>query len=153
MHNLKIRFANKNDIDIIVLFNKAMGLETEGITLDENILKNGVENVLGDSSKGFYILAELDKIIVGQSMVTYEWSDWRNSFFYWIQSVYVRPEYRNQGIFRSLFNFIKEVATNNSNICGLRLYVDKNNQNAISVYKNLGMLHSHYLMFEMEIKK
>ena len=86
-------------------------------------------------------------------MITYEWSDWRNGVFWWIQSVYVLPSYRRAGVFRSLFEYIKRMAENTSNVCGLRLYVHKNNHLAKQAYESLNMEQSHYELYEMPIER
>ncbi len=146
---IHVRFAKEEDIDYIIKFNKEMAFETESITLSYQKLKDGVSAVFKDKNKGFYIVAENDGNLVGQALITFEWSDWRNAFFWWIQSVYVVPEYRRAGIFRSIFEQIKTISKGASNVCGLRLYVEKNNTVAKRVYENLGMKESHYDLYEM----
>ncbi len=150
---LIIRPAEIKDADSIIEFNAAMGKETEGILLNMDILKRGVNSLLTDQNKGFYLVAEIEKKIVGQLMITYEWSDWRCGFFWWIQSVYVLPEYRQQGVFRNLYQHVKDLASGDQNVCGLRLYVEQNNADAKKAYEKLGMTKSHYEMFEIEFKK
>lgn len=150
-HNISVRVASKADIGTIVSFNKRMAFETENITLSEDRLTKGVAAVFEDKTKGFYIVAECDGYVVGQAMITYEWSDWRNSLFWWIQSVYVLPGYRRAGVFRAIFMQIKSMAENESKTCGLRLYVEKNNAVAKQTYENLGMRESHYDLFEIPL--
>lgn len=150
---IHIRSAEVKDTETIVKFNAAMGHETEGLQLDLIVLRKGVHNILSDESKGFYVLAELDGNVVGQTMITFEWSDWRNGFFWWIQSVYVLPEYRKSGVFKSIYKHIYEIAATDKNVCGLRLYVDRKNERAKKAYENLGMLHSHYDMYDVEFKR
>ncbi len=150
---MKIRRAEIKDIETIVKFNAAMGYETEGLQLDLIVLRKGVHNILSDESKGFYILAELDGNVIGQTMITFEWSDWRNGFFWWIQSVYVLPENRKSGVFKSIYKHVHEIASADKNVCGLRLYVDRKNEQAKKAYENLGMLHSHYEMYDVEFKQ
>lgn len=145
---MKIRLAKKEDGKAMVEFNQAMALETEGKTLDSQILTSGVEAVFGDDKKGFYVVAEDDGKIVGGLMVTFEWSDWRNGWFWWIQSVYILPEYRGKRIYSFLYDFVKNEAQKQGNICGFRLYVEKENERAQKVYEKLGMESSHYLMYE-----
>ncbi|MDA0986194.1 MAG: GNAT family N-acetyltransferase [Bacteroidetes bacterium] len=148
--NLKIRIATINDAGSINLFNKNMAMETEGIPLNEEIAKRGVENLFKNPNYGYYLVAELDGAVVGQLMITYEWSDWRNGLFLWIQSVYVLPQYRKLGIYKSLYTNILNEAKNNSNICGIRLYVEKHNNTAREVYSKLGMKESEYAMYETD---
>ena len=138
------------DISNIVGFNNAMALETEGKTLDYITLKQGVSEVLSDPLKGFYLIAVFSGSVVGQLMITSEWSDWRNGYFWWIQSVYVKPENRLHGIYRALNEEVLSLAKNNGNICGIRLYVDRDNTIAQRVYHNLGMSTSNYDMYELE---
>ncbi|MEK7395569.1 MAG: GNAT family N-acetyltransferase [Candidatus Poribacteria bacterium] len=145
-----IRLAKLDDADAIIRFNIEMAYETEGIMLSNEKLTDGVKAVFGDDKKGFYIIAECDDKVVGQAMITYEWSDWRNAIFWWIQSVYVIPEYRKAGVFKAIFAEIKSMAES-SDVCGLRLYVERNNKVAKSVYLKLGMEESHYDFFEMTI--
>lgn len=128
-----------------------MALETEGKQLDARTLRGGVEAVFDDSKKGFYVVAEADGVIVGGLMVTYEWSDWRNGWFWWIQSVYITPGYRGKGIYRMLYDFVKKKAARENDVCGFRLYVEKENESARKVYEKLGMEASHYLMYEENV--
>ncbi len=148
---IHVRLAKEKDIDYIVKFNKEMAFETEGITLSHQKLYDGVTAVFKDKNKGFYLVAESDGNLVGQALITFEWSDWRNAFFWWIQSVYVIPEYRRSGVLRSIFDQIKVISQQSSNVCGLRLYVEKNNFVAKKAYEKLGMKESHYDLYEMII--
>ena len=132
-----------------------MALETEGKNLDPDALHAGVAAVLEDGLKGFYLLAELGAEgrgnPVGQLLVTSEWSDWRNAYFWWIQSVYVLPEHRRRGVYRALDQQVRVQAKLRGNVCGVRLYVDRQNHGAQKVYSSLGMVPSHYDMYEVEI--
>jgi ribosomal protein S18 acetylase RimI-like enzyme len=101
-----------------------------------------------DEKKGFYTVAEEGERIVGGLMITFEWSDWRDGWFWWIQSVYILPEYRGRGIYRLLYEFVKELARTKQDVCGFRLYVEKENTHAQKVYERLGMEASYYLMYE-----
>jgi ribosomal protein S18 acetylase RimI-like enzyme len=145
---MNVRLAENADAAAMVDFNQAMAFETEGKNLDAQILQSGVESVVHDENKGFYVVAEDAGKIVGGLMITFEWSDWRNSWFWWIQSVYIVPEYRGRGIYRMLYDFVKETARQRNNVCGFRLYVEKENVAAQKVYEKLGMQSSHYLMYE-----
>ncbi|MCU1290594.1 MAG: GCN5-related N-acetyltransferase [Acidobacteria bacterium] len=148
---MNIRTAEKRDVSLLVEFNQAMAMETEGKKLDAETLRGGVEAVFNDSKKGFYVVAESGGEIVGGLMVTYEWSDWRDSWFWWIQSVYIMPEYRGRGIYRMLYEHVKQKAAAEKDVCGFRLYVEKENLRAQKVYEKLGMESSHYLMYEENI--
>ena len=146
---MNIRLAKKEDTAALVDFNQAMALETEGKQLDELVLQSGVRAVLDGADKGFYAVAEnADGQIVGGLLVTFEWSDWRNSWFWWIQSVYILPEMRGKKIYSLLYNFVKETARERRDVCGFRLYVERENARAQAVYEKLGMEASHYLMYE-----
>ncbi len=143
-----VRIANINDAASLVEFNQAMALETEGRYLDAQILSGGVAAVFRDEKKGFYVVAESANRIAGSLMITFEWSDWRNGWFWWIQSVYVLPEFRGTGVYRKLYEFVLEKAAAQNDVCGFRLYVETENTGAQKVYEKLGMEKSHYLMFE-----
>lgn len=149
---MNIRIANLEDAKSLVEFNQAMALETEGKQLDAQILQSGVKAILDDEKKGFYTVVESEGKIVGGLMVTFEWSDWRDSWFWWIQSVYILPEFRGQKIYSRLYDFVKQNAEEKGNVCGFRLYVEKENANAQKVYEKCGMEASHYLMYEEMIK-
>jgi len=145
---LVIRRAILNDANVIVNFNCAMAQETEGLKLGTNIISQGVKNLLQDDDLGFYVLAEKEGDVVACLMITTEWSDWRNGKFWWIQSVYVRPDSRRQGIYRRLYGYVKDLAHKEPNVIGFRLYVEKENTRAKNTYTSIGMKETHYLMFE-----
>lgn len=151
--NLKIRLADGDEIDALVEFNQAMALETEGKVLDENILRQGVAAVVADSLKGFYVVAESEGTIAGGLLVTFEWSDWRNAWFWWIQSVYIRPGFRGRRIYAEMYDFVKLRAADDGAVCGFRLYVERDNMRARNVYERLGMSESHYVMYEEGFEK
>lgn len=149
-----IRLAGPPDAAVIASFNAAMARETEHLELDPARLRAGVEAVLLDSSKGFYLLAEDEEEqggrIIGQLMITYEWSDWRNGVFWWIQSVYVAPESRGRGTYRRLYEHVRKRAAEAGNVCGLRLYVERDNKRAQAVYIRQGMRATAYDMYEVD---
>ena len=148
--NIIIRPASVSDAVIIAEFNAFMAKETENLELDRELLRRGTEALLADSSKGIYYLAETGDKVIGQLMVTYEWSDWRNATFWWIQSVYVLPEYRKNGVFRKLYQYIESLARTRGDVCGLRLYVDTSNKRAQQTYETIGLKRSHYQMMDMD---
>jgi len=148
---MEIRRAQKEDIDALIGFNVAMALETEGKNLPTGTLRKGVEALFDDPKKGFYLVAEEDGPPVGGLMVTFEWSDWRNAWFWWIQSVYIMPEARGKHIYSQLYEFVKVEAKAAGNVCGFRLYVEKENAHAQRVYQKLGMEETYYLMYEEKI--
>jgi GNAT superfamily N-acetyltransferase len=148
---MEIRKARKDDIDALIGFNEAMAFETERKRLFTGTLRKGVEAVFDDPQKGFYLVAEDAGRTIGGLMVTFEWSDWRNGWFWWIQSVYIDPEYRGQKIYSQLYEFVKREAAAAGNICGFRLYVEKENAHAQTVYVKVGMEETYYLMYEEKL--
>jgi ribosomal protein S18 acetylase RimI-like enzyme len=144
---MRIRLATPADAGVLIEFNAAMALETEGKELLPDVIGAGVRSLLGNPAAGFYLLAEQDSA-VGSLMITKEWSDWRNGTFWWIQSVYVRPEFRRQGVYRNLYRHVQELASKDPAVCGFRLYVERENERAQATYSALGMKPTHYLVFE-----
>ena len=148
--SIKIRKAKIEDLETIVKFNYNLAKETEDKELDLEILTKGVRAILNDSAKGQYYVYVIDNKVVGQIMHTYEWSDWRNGMLLWVQSVYVDSEYRRKGIFKELYNYVKNLCDEDNGIAGIRLYVEKENFNAKATYKSLGMEECNYHMYEYE---
>ena len=147
--DIKIREAEKFDIPVITQFNQALAKETEDIQLDSETLASGISNAL-NREECHYFLAELNGKAAGQIMITYEWSDWRNGIMWWIQSVFVSPEYRGKGIFRTLFYHVEQLAKKHPEVKALRLYVMQDNQSGKKTYESLGMNDSGYLVYEKE---
>lgn len=143
-----IRRAELKDAAVLVEFNCEDARETEDKELIHDVISSGVKTLLEDPNLGFYIVAERDGEIIGTLMITTEWSDWRNGMFWWIQSVYVRPDCRRQGIYRQLYQHVQTLALANPKVCGFRLYVERENTTAQQTYKSLGMEETHYKMFE-----
>jgi len=143
-----IREANVTEIGIIADFQVKMAWETEEFELNLDIVTKGVSAVFDDCTKGKFYVAESDNKVVASLLTTFEWSDWRNKYVLWIQSVYVLPEFRKLGIFSQMYSFIKEIVKNNSDFSGIRLYVDKTNVKAQKVYEKVGMNGNHYQLFE-----
>ncbi|MFN9880458.1 MAG: GNAT family N-acetyltransferase [Planctomycetota bacterium] len=148
----QIRRGELRDTAVLAGFNIAMAAETESLELLPEVISAGVAAILADPGRGCYLLAEFGGEVAGALMVTSEWSDWRNGFFWWIQSVYVRPEFRRQGIYRSLHEHLRQLAKTEPNVCGLRLYVERENERAQATYSRLGMRETHYLLYE-ELKQ
>ncbi|MBK0392302.1 GNAT family N-acetyltransferase [Ramlibacter algicola] len=147
---LRLRRGEPRDLDVITSFNRAMALETEGRRLQDERSLAGVRRLLAEPALGFYLVAERAGEVVGSLMVTYEWSDWRDGLFWWIQSVYVRPEARRQGVFRALYAHVSSLALADPGVCGLRLYVERENVRAQATYESLGMHRTHYHVYEAE---
>ncbi len=151
MPELVLRRALPSDASLIAAHNAALALETENKRLDPATVRRGTEAVLADSAKGFYLLAERAGEVIGQLLVTFEWSDWRNANFWWIQSVYVASAARRHGVYRALQAHLLAEARRAGNICGLRLYVERQNLPAQSTYRALGLAPAAYEMFELEL--
>ena len=146
---MRIRRADPTDLDTVVEFNAKLAEESEGLALDRDRLRAGVEAVLADRSKGFYLVAESDGRAVGQLALTFEWSDWRNGMFWWLQSVYVRPECRRQGVLRALYGRVLQLAAENG-VCGVRLYGEQENGSAKAAYRQLGLSQAVFQMYEVD---
>lgn len=145
-----IRDALASDRDIIVDFNIRLAAESEDMQLDPDVVTRGVALVLEDPGRGRYFLAEHDGRVIGQTMITLEWSDWRCGWFWWIQSVYVHPDYRSSGVFRGLLEHVMAQAHEREDVCGVRLYVDRDNRLAQQVYDRTGLPRAHYEMREVD---
>lgn len=139
-----IRDATPADRDVIADFNSRLSAETEDGPLEESTIRPGVATVLADASKGRYWIAETDGRIVGQIMITFEWSDWRNGMLWWIQSVYVHPDCRRRGVFSALFGHVQHLAETDPGVVGIRLYVDKGNERAQATYAHHGLGKTSY---------
>lgn len=148
--NTTIRKATIDDLETILDFNLNMALETEDLVLPPEKLRPGIKAALLDENKGIYFVAEQNNIVVGSLMITREWSDWRNAWVAWIQSVYVIKDFRRQGIYSALYEHIKSKAIAGE-FAGIRLYVDKTNLPAQKTYSSLGMNGNHYQLFEWMI--
>lgn len=146
--SITVRKATKADTSDIAQFNIQMAWETEKKELHEEIILAGVQSLFQKQEYGFYLVAETGDNIVASLMITKEWSDWRNGLFWWIQSVYVKPKYRRQGIYRTMYHAVLKLAKNHPEVCGCRLYVEKENTIAQQTYKTLGMNETDYRMFE-----
>ena len=134
----------------IARFQVAMAMESEGLALNEERVRRGVRAVLDDEAKGRYVIALLGGKVVGCLMITREWSDWNSCWYWWIQSVYVLPEYRGRGIYKAMYGNVLEQAKS-AGVFQIRLYVDKNNTTAQAVYQKLGMEECHYCLYEKDI--
>lgn len=149
-----IRPATMDDVQTIVGFNADMARETEQRGLDLDRLREGVRAILATPQHGFYILAEAygetTRSVVGQLMITYEWSDWRNGVFWWVQSVYVTPEWRRRGVYRAMHEHVVARAKAGLQVCGIRLYVERANHRAQTVYQQVGLAPSGYTVLEQD---
>ena len=148
--DITIREATPNDIESLIAFQQAMAQETECKTLEPELIREGVRTVFDSPDKGFYLIAEVDGNVAGGLLMTYEWSDWRNATFWWIQSVYVDPRWRRRGVYRAMHDYVYGIARSRDDICGIRLYVERENHIAQQAYASLGMSKSHYDLFEID---
>jgi len=148
--SITVRPATADDADFLAHGNAAMALETEHKRLDPAVVGAGVHAALADPAKGRYFIAESDGRRVGQLMFTYEWSDWRNGTFWWIQSVYVLPEARRNGVFRALFRHVEQLAESDPAVCGIRLYVERENDRAQATYRHCGLHDAGYAVMEVD---
>lgn len=151
MFPVKIRKAEPNDYEIIAEYNINMAKETEDIVLKRETVLQGCKTILSDSSKGFYLVAENEnREIIGQLMITYEWSDWRNGTIWWIQSVYVAEKYRRNGVYSTLYRHLEQMSEDEGNVAAIRLYVAKTNKRAQRTYSKQGMRESDYFIYEKD---
>jgi GNAT superfamily N-acetyltransferase len=148
MDDVEIRKAEIPDIEIIKGFQLLLALESEGISLDQGILQQGIQAIFDDGEKGQYYVAVTEGKVIASLMITREWSDWRNGSVWWIQSVYVAKQHRKSGVFKKMYEYLKNVVIQDPSVRGLRLYVDNHNENALAVYGQLGMDGNHYKVFE-----
>ncbi|HIH29229.1 MAG TPA: GNAT family N-acetyltransferase [Thermoplasmata archaeon] len=147
---MKIRRAHDRDAEVITAQNIALAKESEGIILNNQTTLAGVTALLVDTTKGFYLVAEENNTVIGQLMITFEWSDWRNRSLWWVQSVYVQEPWRKQGVFTELLDHAKEMA-HREGVPFLRLYVHDHNTSAQEVYEKMGWHHDPYRMYHLPV--
>jgi GNAT superfamily N-acetyltransferase len=154
LERILVRSAYWDDVDSLVAFSAAMALETEGRRLDLARLREGTLSLLAAPEHGSFMVAELPESgrhrLVGQLMITYEWSDWRNGLFWWVQSVYVDPVWRRRGVFRAMHDQVMAKAKADPRVCGIRLYVERDNRTAQTVYQRVGLTPSVYAVYEQD---
>lgn len=150
MNTLIIRPATLSDLPALVAASCALAADTEGRRLAEPVVRRGTQRVLADPHLGRYYVAETAGEVVGQLLITYEVSDWRDGVFWWIQSVYVRPMARKMGVYRALHEYVERAARQTTGVCGLRLYVDRGNTRAQAVYRQVGMRETDYALYELD---
>lgn len=146
--DISIRDATLDDADTIANYNNRMAEETERKSLEPALIQRGVRRLLQNPAHGRYWVAERGGVIAGQIMVTYEWSDWRDGQVWWVQSVYVHEQHRRAGVFTALYEHVSSLAEAATDVCGIRLYVEKENFRAQQTYDALGMMHTHYRIME-----
>ena len=154
--HLTVRLATLEDLETLTEFSATMAWETERRSLDRTRLRLGIRSIIQQSDRGLYFVAGLrqdtqaDTVLVGQLLITYEWSDWRNAQFWWIQSVFVHPSWRRKGVYRSMHRTIIDMARARPDVCGIRLYVEAGNRVAKHVYEQVGLCPSTYEVYESD---
>jgi GNAT superfamily N-acetyltransferase len=149
----QVRPARQDDVSLMVRWQLAMALETEDKPLDEAVLARGLQRAFEDPAKGRYFIAEIDGRPAGTLMLTWEWSDWRDGWWWWIQSVFVDEAFRRRGVYRALYEHVLALAQSDPEVRGIRLYVERENTNARRTYEFLGMLDAGYAMYEKALSR
>lgn len=154
---LRVRDASPVDAPLLTQWARAMALETEGRELDEVTVSRGIAQGIGDRALARYFVAVRDVPLAGDEMIsepvgmlmlTSEWSDWRCGHWWWIQSVYVAPTHRRAGVYRALHDHVRQLAEQQDDVIGLRLYVEHANDAAQATYAALGMQDAGYRIYE-----
>jgi len=143
-----VRLGEPDDADTLAQFNIAMARDTEDKRLDPPTVAQGVRAVLAHREYGFYVVAALGGEVVGSLLITFEWSDWRSGLFWWIQSLYVKPDFRRRGVLKQLYRYVTARASRETNVCGIRLYAEQSNRVAHRAYTTLGMQKTNYHIYE-----
>ena len=143
-----VRLATSDDSEALVAFQRSMAWETEGKELSPDTLWEGVAGIFSHPERGFYLVTQTGRVVIAGLLVTYEWSDWRAASFWWVQSVFVNAGWRRRGVYRAMYEKVREMAAGRSDVCGLRLYVDQENEAAQRAYESLGMYPTRYQMYE-----
>jgi GNAT superfamily N-acetyltransferase len=150
MVNIEVRLATPSDSEFLVHGNAEMALETEQLSLDFDRLRDGVHAVFENPARGVYFVATVGTRRAGMMLLTYEWSDWRNGAFWWIQSVFVEPDLRSQGVFKAIYRHVEGLAKATPGVAGLRLFVENHNVRAQNTYQSVGMKRTAYQVFETD---
>jgi GNAT superfamily N-acetyltransferase len=153
MAHVTVRAARTADIEALVDFNAEMALETESKVLDRAVVQAGVHAVFAEPCRGFYLVAEVDAAVAGCLLITYEWSDWRNGDWWWLQSVYVAQAHRRHGVFRALYAEVERRAGAREDVVGVRLYVERDNTHAQRTYTALGFAEDGYRMYTKPMRR
>jgi ribosomal protein S18 acetylase RimI-like enzyme len=153
MNTIEVRDARRPDVALMARWAQAMALETEDKPLDEATVTRGIQRAFDDPAKGRYFIAEAEGRPAGTLMLTWEWSDWRDGWWWWIQSVFVDEAFRRRGVYRALYAHVLALAQADPEVRGLRLYVEQDNVNARRTYEFLGMQHPGYVMYEKALSR
>ena len=150
MSAFTVRLATSDDQEALVAFQRSMAWETESRELSLDTLRQGIAGIFSHPERGFYLVAETGGVVIAGLLVTYEWSDWRAGNFWWVQSVFVESGWRRRGVYRAMYEQVQHLASSQRDVCGLRLYVDQDNEAAQRTYESLGMYATRYHMYESE---
>lgn len=151
--SIRVREATDADIKLMARWAEAMAMETEDRQLEPAVVRRGIREAVKDPNRGSYFMAEIDGEPVGTLMLTYEWSDWRCGWWWWIQSVYIATAHRRKGVYRAMYAHVLALARSRDDVVGMRLYVERQNVNAQRTYEFLGMLDAGYRMYEVDLRK
>lgn len=146
--DITVRDATPADIDAIVGYNQRLAAETEGKSLDPAVIGAGVCRGFASPEMCRYFVAEADGRVIGTTMLTYELTDWRDGVIWWLQSVFIEPDFRRHGVFRAIYRHIESLARQHPDVRGLRLYVHRDNARAMKTYEALGMDKAGYELYE-----
>ena len=147
---MHVRLATSDDAAVIASHNVALANESEGYSLDQDTALEGVTMLLQQAEKGFYMVAEDGDVLIGQVMITFEWSDWRARDIWWLQSIYVKPQWRRKGVMRALISAVSRLAAK-QHVHELRLYVHMDNDAAIQAYRHMQMQKLTYFVFALPV--
>ena len=147
---IEIRPAHGGDVALLAEWAQAMAFETEHKRLDPDTITRGITEGVADPARSRYFIAEIGGEPAGTLMFTFEWSDWRCAWWWWLQSVYVPPAHRRKGVYRAMYEHVQALAAQAPDVCGIRLYVERDNIRAQRTYESLGMKDAGYWMFESE---
>ena len=146
--SVRLRAARAGDLESLVEFNCRLARETEDHELDPATVRRGLSRLFDNPAAGFYTVAEREGRVVGCLLITFEWSDWRDGWLWWIQSVYVEAAARRGGVFRRLFEHVRAKAEADGDVRGLRLYVERANDDAQAAYASMGLEEAPYKVYE-----
>ncbi|HLF17111.1 MAG TPA: GNAT family N-acetyltransferase [Candidatus Thermoplasmatota archaeon] len=145
---MAVRPARPSDLEPLVAATLGMAKDSEGLVLDPEEARRGVAAVLKDSGKGAFFVLEEGGRVVASLFVTFEWSDWHDAWYWWLQSVHVVPGRRGEGLFRRLYEGVREAARRQGDVRSVRLYVEGHNEAGLRAYRGLGMKETEYRVFD-----
>ena len=84
MSTIEVRRATLSDVDFLIGCALKIASETEGKTLDANVVRPGITHCIEDSSLGAYYVAFRGEELLGTTMITYEMSVAEGGQIHWI---------------------------------------------------------------------